>query len=97
MPALRSAQRAIESSDGLPIEDRERMIRELEVEIEALEAEEISFAPDMHGGSVLVQVNGVRVQLRPFAGEQSVLVIPAAILQVRVPVAAKVAKSELPI
>jgi hypothetical protein len=95
--AIRSAQRAIANNDQLPEQDRERIVRELEAEIEALEAQEISYLPAAPEAPFMVAVNGIRVRVGTFAGEQALFVIPAAVLRPAVPLVPKAPKTPLPI
>ncbi len=78
--AMRSAQRAIEGNGQLPLEDRERVVRELEAQIEALEAEEVSFSP-VHEAKPMVAMAGVPI-VRIRLGDHAILLIPEAKLRV---------------
>ncbi len=78
--AMRSAQRAIEANGQLPLEDRERVVRELEVQIDALEAAEVSFAP-VHEAKPMVAMAGVPI-VRIRLGDDAILLIPEAKLRV---------------
>lgn len=96
---LRQVRDDIRDNERLTPEVRDTIIRELETEIEALEAEALSFAPTMPDTKFLVQVSGVHVQLAsgPIADDASLILIPAAILHLLVPIAPKVPKGDLPI
>jgi hypothetical protein len=88
--SLRQAQEQIRNNNQLDAETRDSIVRELEREITRLEAEKVAYAPAVDGK---VLATSLLVQSR-------VMVVPAAVLRIWVPVAPlppKVVVSDLPI
>lgn len=107
--ALHQAMDAIRSNDQIPPDLREEIIRDLEAEIEGLEGERLSLAPQVPavpGGKPVLLVQARVMVMAPSISAApvvppapSVVLMPAAVLRLLVPVVpeAKSAKADLPI